>query len=255
MQTPGPRANDSGTEVPSSPVCMFPCFPLLNRKRLQSYATEATKKHGHAISGRRGAECPAGRKAEGICSQLGPGNATQVGPGNHTGIYILHRFQGRIPSSSKALPTSVGRGVIQLLQGGIKFPDEEGCGVTHTSVRKPTVFLLQRFPSAKNRWLTEAGNQLKSIKRVYSTTPIQDGGHPRASQNIKTQRLVCKGGSEGCVLHYPYCKRPEEVREVHRTVDGQLFQFNCLPFGLSCAPWVLTKTLKPVAALLRELGV
>ena len=38
------------------------------------------------------------------------------------------------------------------------------------------------------------------------------------------------------------------------TVDGQPFQFNCLPFGLSCAPWVFTKTLKPVPALLRELG-
>jgi hypothetical protein len=35
----------------------------------------------------------------------------------------------------------------------------------------------------------------------------------------------------------------------------QMFQFKCLPFGLSCAPWVFTKILKPVAAQLRELGV
>ena len=33
------------------------------------------------------------------------------------------------------------------------------------------------------------------------------------------------------------------------------YQFNCLPFGLSSAPWVFIKTLKPAAALLRELGV
>ena len=33
------------------------------------------------------------------------------------------------------------------------------------------------------------------------------------------------------------------------------YQFTCLPFGLSCAPWVFTKTLKPVTAMLRELGV
>ena len=32
-------------------------------------------------------------------------------------------------------------------------------------------------------------------------------------------------------------------------------QFNCLPFGLSLAPWVFSKTLKPVIALLQELGV
>ena len=33
------------------------------------------------------------------------------------------------------------------------------------------------------------------------------------------------------------------------------YQFQCLPFGLACAPWVFTKILKPVAALLRQLGV
>ena len=32
------------------------------------------------------------------------------------------------------------------------------------------------------------------------------------------------------------------------------FQFTCLPFGLTSAPWVFTKTLKPIAALGRELG-
>ena len=33
------------------------------------------------------------------------------------------------------------------------------------------------------------------------------------------------------------------------------YQFQCLPFGLSSAPWVFTKTLKPTLALLREMGV
>ena len=38
-------------------------------------------------------------------------------------------------------------------------------------------------------------------------------------------------------------------------VAQETYEFNCLPFGLSSAPWVFTKTLKPVAALLREAGV
>ena len=33
------------------------------------------------------------------------------------------------------------------------------------------------------------------------------------------------------------------------------YQFQCLPFGLSSAPWVFTNTLKPALALLREMGV
>ena len=35
----------------------------------------------------------------------------------------------------------------------------------------------------------------------------------------------------------------------------QTFQFKCLLFGLACAPWVFTKTLKPIVAQLRQLGV
>lgn len=36
--------------------------------------------------------------------------------------------------------------------------------------------------------------------------------------------------------------------------NNQLFQFNCLPFGLSTSPFVFTKILKPVAKLLRSAG-
>ena len=32
---------------------------------------------------------------------------------------------------------------------------------------------------------------------------------------------------------------------------NRMYQFKCLPFGLACAPWVFTKTLKPVSALHR----
>ena len=37
--------------------------------------------------------------------------------------------------------------------------------------------------------------------------------------------------------------------------QGQTYQFNCLPFGLSSAPWVFTKTTRPVVATLRPLGL
>ena len=37
--------------------------------------------------------------------------------------------------------------------------------------------------------------------------------------------------------------------------QNKAYQFICLPFGLTSAPWVFTKTLRPVAALVRELGM
>ena len=35
----------------------------------------------------------------------------------------------------------------------------------------------------------------------------------------------------------------------------KLYQFNCLPFGLSSAPWIFTKATKPVVTILRSLGM
>ena len=37
--------------------------------------------------------------------------------------------------------------------------------------------------------------------------------------------------------------------------EGILYEFSCLPFGLSIAPRVFTKITKPVVALLRQLGI
>ena len=42
---------------------------------------------------------------------------------------------------------------------------------------------------------------------------------------------------------------------LHFSMESRDYQFLCLPFGLSCAPWVFIKTLKPVLTLLRDLGV
>ena len=36
---------------------------------------------------------------------------------------------------------------------------------------------------------------------------------------------------------------------------GKLFQFNCLPFGLCTGPRVFTKLLKPLAHMLRSMGL
>ena len=39
------------------------------------------------------------------------------------------------------------------------------------------------------------------------------------------------------------------------TWKKSLYQFQCLPFELSCAPRVFTKVMKPIVAFLRERGI
>ena len=46
----------------------------------------------------------------------------------------------------------------------------------------------------------------------------------------------------------------ELQRSVKSLQDQVHYQFTCLPFSLSCAPWAFTKKLKPVAAFLRSVG-
>ena len=58
-------------------------------------------------------------------------------------------------------------------------------------------------------------------------------------------------------LHDAYYSVPidKEYQEFSRfSWRGKLFQFTCLPNGLSCAPRLFTKILKPVYATLRKQG-
>ena len=36
---------------------------------------------------------------------------------------------------------------------------------------------------------------------------------------------------------------------------GKAYQFSCLPFGLSSAPWVFTKITRPIMTVLRSMGL
>ncbi len=37
--------------------------------------------------------------------------------------------------------------------------------------------------------------------------------------------------------------------------QGTTYQFNCLPFGLSSALWIFTKTARPIVTTLRTMGL
>ena len=55
--------------------------------------------------------------------------------------------------------------------------------------------------------------------------------------------------------YFSICIDPSHRKFLCVLVEDKLLQFNCLPFGLASAPWVFTKTLRPVIALGQELGM
>ena len=88
---------------------------------------------------------------------------------------------------------------------------------------------------------------------------LQDGGHshdqrpPRPGDCMDDKSLP-----ERCLPHYVYLMIL--VATDHRKLLqfkwlAVAYQFNCLPFGLSSALWVFTKTAKLIVAIHRTMGL
>ena len=48
---------------------------------------------------------------------------------------------------------------------------------------------------------------------------------------------------------------PEHRQFLRFSWGKTIYEFTCLPFGLSSAPWAFTKILRPAVAFLRLLGI
>lgn len=80
---------------------------------------------------------------------------------------------------------------------------------------------------------------------------------------LEDHKTVCKLVTKDCFmatldLKEAYFLLPiaEKDRKFLRfTFKGSLYQFNCMPFGLRCAPLVFTKLMKPVIGHLRSRGL
>lgn len=79
---------------------------------------------------------------------------------------------------------------------------------------------------------------------------------------IEDWKVVQKIVSKNCFMatldlkdaYYLIAIAKEDRKCLRFIFNGQIYEFNCLPFGLSIAPWVFTKLMKPVMAHLREAG-
>ena len=95
-----------------------------------------------------------------------------------------------------------------------------------------------------------------NLKRLNSYIPP----HHFKMEGTHTLRELLREGDwlTKVDLKDAYFMIPIHVRSrkfIQFAFQNHYYQFTCLPFGLSVAPWVFTKTLRPLAAVLRELGI
>ena len=90
-----------------------------------------------------------------------------------------------------------------------------------------------------NRFVTAQHFKMESIRTVRGL--IQKGD------------FMCKLDLKDAYLSIPVCTEYQKYLKFRW--EGQLWMFKTLPFGLSSAPFIFTKVMKPVVATLRRLGI
>ena len=116
----------------------------------------------------------------------------------------------------------------------------------------PTQFCLPDIPSGEEGWWAEASNQPERPQPVCEGRTFQDGGSPSPPRSPTIRGLDGEMDLKDAYLQVP-------INPCHQPLlsfqwEEKYYMFTCLPFGLSAAPRVFTKLLKPVVGLLRQVG-
>lgn len=94
---------------------------------------------------------------------------------------------------------------------------------------------------------------LKSFNKYVRTNHFKIEDHKTVKRiledNCYMATIDLKDAYTTVPIHYPHRKF------LRFKFCGQIYQYNCLPFGLNCAPLVFTKLMKPVVGVLRNKGL
>lgn len=109
------------------------------------------------------------------------------------------------------------------------------------------IFMIPK-PNGKKRFILN----LKSLNKFIDVQHFK----------LEDLRTAIKLISENCYISTLDCKDAYFLVKIHEDskkylrfkFDSNLYEFNVLPFGISTAPYVFTKIMKPVAKLLRSKG-
>ena len=158
------------------------------------------------------------------------------------------------------IPTAPSKGVDLPPWGGaepgLRGPENvrQACNSIDSQQSSQQGLPLPTVHCPKERWGYTSHYKPEKTKFICTDSPFQNGRYIYAERPPKNRRLDDQSGPEGRLLHGTH-RMLHHRRLLRFKWQGQTFQFNCLPFGLSSAPWVFTKTTRPVIATLRTLGL
>ena len=182
--------------------------------------------------------------------KLGKSNKGPVGPKYSEGV--RNRIFIKTPSNPKPYPAQLNQTQQELVSQEIKDMISKGA-VTELQTLPVGGFLSTLFLVPKKDGGQTPAINLKKLNSFINAPHFKmEGIHTLKSLLQKGDWLV-KIDRKDAYFSVPISK--EHMKFLGFQFRDKFYQFNCLPFGLASAPWVFTKTLKPIAALCRELGI
>ena len=106
---------------------------------------------------------------------------------------------------------------------------------------------LTDFSGGKKGRGTEASDKPEEPQYLCTSGPLQNGGSAHPFRPHPSLGLDNKNGLEGCLLSGT---NPPAVPTTLFQWNGKVYQFQCLPFGLTSVPRVFSKVMKPVVGTL-----
>ena len=114
-------------------------------------------------------------------------------------------------------------------------------------------FHFQLFMVLKNDGGQRPIINLKKLNSFVQTKHFKMEGIHMLKDLLKPGKWMIKVNLKDAYLMIPIATNHRRLLQFKWL--GKTYQFNCLPFGLSSAPWVFTKTTKPIVAILRTMGL
>ena len=112
---------------------------------------------------------------------------------------------------------------------------------------------LKHFHCSQKRWYQKTSHRFKAAKSICKKSSIQDGRFDSNTISPPEGEFSLQDRSSGCLPVNPCCKESKSIPPF--SLEGELYHFTCLPFGLASSPRIFTKCLKPLLVCLRALGL